>query len=73
MLQKTCIACDADGDCGGDYVCANFGGLGTLYDGRCTHLCETEADCEGDGVLCEEDVDAKGKPTGNKVWRIAFL
>ena len=67
VLAKACIPCTTDNDCGGGYLCANFGGLGFTADLRCGKPCESDSDCPDVDSSCEEDLDAKGKPSGKKV------
>ena len=68
VRSKTCMTCEADGDCGGNYQCVNFGGLGFLSDLRCGEPCETSSDCLAPGTSCIEDTHpVSGELTGKKV------
>jgi len=73
VLQKTCLACENDGDCGGDHKCVNIGGIGFLADFRCGAPCETDADCPDVDHTCQEGVDpANGKPQAAKACTPSF-
>ena len=72
VLQKTCMGCSDDSDCGGDYQCVNFGGIGFLADYRCGSPCETDGDCPDPDASCIEDVDPAGKISGKKVCGPSF-
>mgnify|MGYP004364611921 CR=1 FL=1 len=64
LLQQTCVPCQDDADCGGDYLCANLGGLGMLADFRCIAPCNGPEDCTGVGEICKEPVSETGAPIG---------
>jgi hypothetical protein len=66
IVKETCATCSSDDQCGGDYVCTNFGGLGFLVDYRCGPPCATDDDCLDAGAICKADFDETGEPTGQK-------
>jgi hypothetical protein len=67
VLKKQCMACEDDTNCGGDFVCGNFGGLGFLADLRCGPECGTDADCTDPTTTCQDDIDDTGLSKGRKV------
>ena len=66
ILAETCLPCETDTDCGGDFVCVNVGGLGDLALYRCGEPCAEVADCEEPGQSCTEDIGPGGWPTGKR-------
>ena len=67
VMQRTCLSCELDSDCGGDWGCANFGGLGSLAEPRCGKPCDSDDDCDGADELCTDDVAPNGAPRGRKI------
>jgi len=65
-LQKTCLNCSTDGECGGDQICVNAGGYLDDADYRCGSPCENSEDCTEDGTTCKEEVSPTGVPSGVK-------
>ena len=64
---------ESDSDCGGNYQCVNFGGLGFTVDLRCGSPCATDEDCPAADMACVEDVDSvTGALTGKKVCGPSF-
>jgi hypothetical protein len=59
LLEALCAPCQTDNDCGGAYVCANFGGIGLLADFRCGKPCDLDASnpCNRECVegFCNQD------------------
>lgn len=53
-----CRSCRRDSDCGptGEYLCAQFG----EGQGRCTKLCASDAECDGDSVCYPTDSSVLG-------------
>ena len=64
IMQKTCLPCAADDDCGGDHLCVNIGGLGGLAEMRCGSPCQSTAQCTEADTTCITDITEKGVPTG---------
>jgi hypothetical protein len=64
ILQASCVSCELDADCGGDFVCVNAGGLEELADFRCAAPCETQVDCTENGGICKENIGPSGAPSG---------
>ena len=64
VLQQTCLTCEIDNDCGGDFICTNIGGLGGLADMRCGAPCDLETGCENPDHNCIEKITPEGNLTG---------
>jgi len=66
--KKTCMPCNTDTDCAGDYVCINAGGQGLLSNRRCAPPCETNDQCTGTdgGTQCKVSLDENGAPESKK-------
>ncbi len=64
MKAKSCIPCDNDNDCAGNYACTNTGGAGTLAKKICAPTCQSDAQCVGTdgGKLCLTASDDDAKP-----------
>ena len=65
--QASCIPCESNSDCAGDYVCVNAGALGLLEKRRCAPPCTGDSDCSGTdgGATCAESINgATGEPEG---------
>ncbi len=71
MKTKSCIACDYDYQCAGDYKCTNLGKGGTLANTRCAPSCTTDKDCAAadGGTKCVPAVDGEGKDLAHKVCK----
>ncbi|MEE2779258.1 MAG: hypothetical protein VYE15_01945 [Myxococcota bacterium] len=65
-LAASCLSCETDEDCGGDYQCVNTGGLGTLVDLRCASPCTEQADCDDPDHSCKQDISSIGQFTGKE-------
>lgn len=66
LLEKTCLECDVDNDCGGEQWCVNAGGIGPLADKRCAAPCESDGDCTEQGTSCLSETNSAGEQTGRK-------
>ncbi|MGB0588161.1 MAG: hypothetical protein ACPGU1_00655 [Myxococcota bacterium] len=63
-LAATCLVCESDDDCGGDYVCINMGGLGESADMRCGEPCMPSQGCDDpDASECTQHITSVGQPT----------
>ncbi|MDP6942792.1 MAG: hypothetical protein QF464_01470, partial [Myxococcota bacterium] len=63
-IAETCMICDSDDDCGGDFRCVNMGGLGGLADMRCGAPCDPAHGCEDpDASECTQHITSTGTPT----------
>ncbi len=64
--EASCIPCQVDTDCTGEYVCVNVGSVGLLEERRCAPPCTVDTDCNGTdgGNSCVESNDGAGKPEG---------
>ncbi len=71
MKAKSCIGCEYDYQCAGDYKCTNLGKGGTLANLRCAPSCEADNDCAAvdGGIKCVPAVDTDGKELGHKVCK----
>jgi len=71
MKSKSCIACQYDYQCAGNYLCTNLGKGGTLANLRCAPGCESDKDCAAadGGSLCLPAVDGDGKALAHKVCK----
>ncbi len=72
IIQKTCLSCSSDEDCGGDWLCGNIGGFGAAAEYRCGASCSSDSDCLEAGTTCESDIDPEGQPTGRKLCLPGF-
>ena len=70
ILQKACTVCETSDQCGGPFVCANFGTLGFNADYRCAEPCDTTEDCSDASALCVENIDSTGAPTGSSFCQV---
>ena len=68
MKAKSCIPCEYDYTCAGDYACHNIGGAGTLAKQVCSPSCKTDADCAttDGGAKCIQAKDADGNVIKDK-------
>jgi hypothetical protein len=64
IIAEACLSCEADNDCGGDYLCMNVGGLANLAEMRCAAPCGPDNACDDEELSCVEGIDATGTPTG---------
>jgi len=59
LREAMCTVCATDDDCGGSFVCANFGGIGLLADFRCGKPCDVDSDSSCvttcDNGFCNQD------------------
>ena len=63
-IAETCLVCESDEDCGGDYVCINMGGLGDSADMRCGEPCMPSQGCDDpDASECTQHITNVGQPT----------
>jgi hypothetical protein len=62
-LAKTCLACDDDEGCGGDFVCINMGTSANPYMPRCGAPCSDTAPCEDPTHSCREELAPTGEST----------